>query len=101
MRRNLNVKLVDAAADLFVGRKRDRDRAVFDLRVLLSVSIIVMISAHARLVIGAEQRRAVGRDDVVADQLFEDRILRDGDDLRRIFRQHDVAALVVLVNDRD
>ena len=30
----LDVKLVDAAADFFVRREGDRERAVFDLRVL-------------------------------------------------------------------
>ena len=50
----------------------------------------------AGLVVGAEQRGAVGGDDVVADLIGQRRIVGDADDLRRIARQHDVAAAIVL-----
>ena len=46
----------------------------------------------AGLVVGAEQRGAVGGDDVVADLVLQRRMLGDADHLRGIGRQHDVAA---------
>ena len=49
----------------------------------------------ARLVIGAQQRRAVAGDDVVADLVPQRGIFGDADDLRGIAGQHDVAALIV------
>ena len=97
---SLDVKLVDAGSDFFIRREGDRDRAVFDLRVLHQRIDHRHDLSAAGFIVGTKQRRAVGRDDVVADQLFEDRILCDGDDLRWILRQHDVAALIILVNDR-
>ena len=57
-----------------------------------------MISATARFVVRAEQRRAVGRDDVVADQIFKIGIFVDSDDLRLVVRQNDVAALIIFNN---
>ena len=49
----------------------------------------------AGLVVGAEQGGAVGGDDVVADLVGERRMVGDADHLRRIARQHDVAALII------
>ncbi len=49
----------------------------------------------AGLVVGAQQRGAVGGDDVVADLVAQLRMFVDTDDLGRIRRQHDVAALIV------
>ena len=48
-----------------------------------------------RLVVGAEQRGAVGGDDVVADLVGERRVVRETDDLRGVGRQRDVAAPVI------
>ena len=61
------IDLVDAAADLLVGREQDLDRAVLDLRVLKQEMRRIHDLGEAGLVVGAEQRGAVGRDDVVAD----------------------------------
>ena len=49
----------------------------------------------ARFVIRTKQRRAVRRDDVIADQVLEVRIFRDSDDLRLVIRQNNIAALIV------
>ena len=48
----------------------------------------------ARLVVGAEQRRAVGRDDVVADTRREQRALVGTQRLARVAGERDVAAVV-------
>ena len=49
----------------------------------------------AGLVVGAQQRGAVGGDDVVADLVGEIRVLRGANHLRGVGRQHDVAATIV------
>ena len=54
----------------------------------------------ARLVVGAEQRRAVARDDVVADARREVRQLGRVEHLARVAGQHDRAARVGVVDDR-
>ena len=51
---------------------------------------------EAGLVVGAQQRGAVGRDDVVADLVGQRRMLGGADHLGGIGRQHDVAAAIVL-----
>ena len=89
------VDLVDAAADLFVGREQDLDGAVLDLRVLNQELRRIHDLGEARLVVGAEQRGAVGRDDVVADLVGERGMVGGADHLRGIGRQHDVAAVIV------
>ena len=90
------VRLVDAAADLFVGREQDLDGAVLDLGVVEQELRGIHDLGEPGLVVGAEQRGAVGRDDIVADLVGERRVLGGADDLRGIGRQHDVAAAVVL-----
>ena len=47
------------------------------------------------LVVGPEQRGAVRGDDVVADLVRERGMIRDADHLRRVARQHDVAAAII------
>ena len=89
------VRLVDAAADLFIGREQDLDGAVLDLRVLRQEMHRVHDFREAGLVVGAEQGGAIGRDDVVADLGGERRVLAETDHLRGIGRQDDVAALVI------
>ena len=54
----------------------------------------------AGLVVGAEQRRARGGDDVVADLRGERGIVGGAQHRRRIVGQHQVAAVVVAVDDR-
>ena len=64
-----HVEVLRAAADLLVGRERDADRPVRDLRMRHQVLGGRHDLRDARLVVGAEQRRAGGGDDVVADAL--------------------------------
>ncbi len=78
------VDLVDAAADLLVRREQDFDRAVLDLGMVEQELRGVHDLGDAGLVVGAEQRGAVGRDDVVADLVGQRRVLGGADDLRGI-----------------
>ncbi len=89
------VGLVDAAADLFVGREQDLDGAVLDLRIVDQEMRRIHDLGEAGLVVGPEQRGAVRRDDVVADLILERGMVRDADDLRSVARQHDVAAAII------
>ena len=91
----LQVDLVDAAADLLVGREQDLDGAVLDVRVAHQELGRIHDLGDAGLVVGAEQRGAVTRDDVVADLAGQRGMLGSADHLRRIARQRDVAAAVV------
>ena len=92
----LEVDLVDAAADLLVGREQDLDGAVLDLGIADQELRRVHDLGKPGLVVGAEQRGAVGGDDVVADLVGKRGMLGGTDDLRGIARQHDVAAAIVL-----
>ena len=89
------VDLVDAAADLLVGREQDLDRAVLDLRVLNQELRRIHDLGEAGLVVGAQQRGAIGRDDVVADLVGERGMIGGADHLGRVGRQHDVAAAII------
>ena len=91
----LQVDLVDAAADFLIGGEQDLDRAMLDLRILNQELRRVHDLGEAGLVVGAEQRGAVRRDDVVADLVGEGGMLRRADHLGRIARQHDIAAAIV------
>ena len=91
----LQVGLVDAAADLFVGREQDLDGAVLDLRIVDQELRGIHDLGEAGLVVGAEQRGAVGGDDVVADLVVQRGMFGDADHLRGIGRQHDVAAAII------
>ncbi len=68
-----DVKLLDARADFFVRSESDRDRSVFDLRILAQRVDHRHDFGDAGFVVGTEQRCAVGGDDVVADQMSSDR----------------------------
>ena len=89
------VGLVDAAADLFVGREQDLDGAVLDLRIVDQEMRRIHDLGEAGLVVGPQQRGAVGRDDVVADLVGQRGMFGGADHLRGIARQHDVAAAII------
>ena len=78
----LQVDLVDAAADLFVRREQDLDGAMLDLRIVDQEMRRIHDFGKPGLVVGAEQRGAIRRDDVVADLIGKRRMIRDADDLR-------------------
>ena len=65
----LEVEVLGAACDLLVDGEADADRRVRELRIALQVRDRGHDLRDTGLVVGAEQRRAVGRDDVVADLL--------------------------------
>ena len=92
----LQIDLVDAAADLLVGREQDLDGAMFDLRIVDQETRRIHDFGKPGLVVGAEQRGAVRGDDIIADLIEKRRMIGDPDDLRRVARQHDVAAPIVL-----
>ena len=68
---------------------------MLDLRILDQELRGIHDLGEAGLVVGAQQRGAVRRDDVVADLVGERRMLGGADHLRGIGRQHDVAAAIV------
>ena len=61
-----DIELHDAAADFLVGSESDLDRPMLELRVRNDVLHCVHDLRHAGLVVGAEERRAVGRDERLA-----------------------------------
>jgi hypothetical protein len=84
------------AADLLVGREGDLHRAVPEIGVLDDPRQRIEDLGDARLVVGAQQRGAVGGDDGLADALLQVGVL-GGDDLLPVLRQGDVLAVVVRV----
>ena len=90
-----DVEVVDASPDLLVDREADANRRVLDLRMCRQIGDGAHDLGDAGLVVGAEERRAVGGDDVVADPFGEDRVVGCAQHLARIARQHEVAAVVV------
>ncbi len=89
------VDVIDAAADFLVAGEADPQQAVLDLRMLLQVGGRFHDHGQARLVVGAQQRVAVGGDDRPPFERFELGVIGDADDGPRIARQGDVAAVVV------
>ena len=81
-----DVEVIDAATHLLVGREADADLAVFDLGMRHEVFRGAHDLRHARLVVGPEQRRAVGVDQRVA--------------LEELSVEDDVAAVVLLDDAR-
>src|SRR5258705_5021769 len=97
---SLYVKFIYAASDFVIRRESDRQRAVFDLRILTQRIDHGHDLRNSCFVVRSEKRRAVGGNNVVSNQIFENRIFRHGNYLGRIFRQDYVTALVILMNDR-
>ena len=62
----LDIELVGAQTDLFVGVETDTDLAMLDLRMRLKVCHGCDDLGNAGLVVGAEKGGAVGNDQVVA-----------------------------------
>ena len=90
------IDIIDAAADLFVGREQQPNRAVLELWIAEQNFRRIHDRGDAGLVVGAEQRGAVAGDDVVADLVGKGRVLVEPDHLARIARQHDIAALIIV-----
>ena len=89
-----HVEEIHAPAHLLVGREADADLAVFHLGVRQQIFRGGHDFRHARLVVGAQQRRAVGVDQRVP---LEEGQLRELRNLhRQLAVQGDVAAVVLL-----
>lgn len=86
-------------ANLFVAGEAEANPPVRDFRVPHQEGGRFHDDGQARLVIGAEQRRAVSGYQRAALQLFQLGIVDDSNHLGRVARQHNVAALVVAVHD--
>ena len=77
----LDVDIVDAAADLLIRREQDLDGAVLHIAVVDEEMRGIHDLGDAGLVVGAEQRGAVGGDDVVADLVLQRGMLGEADHL--------------------
>ena len=96
----LDVEMVSAARDLLVDREADADRCVLELRMPFQIGDRGHDLRHTGLVVGAEQCRPVGGDDVVTDLLLQQRELFGVEDDARVAREPDRAAVVTLVHLR-
>ena len=90
----LEVEVVGARAELLVGVEADAQRPVRQLGMRDQVRDRRHDLGDARLVVGAEQRRAVARDQVVPDVIRQLRRVLEGDHLPLVAGEHDLAALV-------
>ncbi len=91
----LEVEVIGAVADLLVDREGDPRTGPRHLGMREEPRDGGHDLGDAGLVVGAEERRPVRRDDVVADPLGEERARRRREHLR-VPGQHDLAAVVVL-----
>ena len=89
----LDVEQVRAAADLLVGRKADADDAVRHIGVQQHICRRQNFR-HARLVVCAEKRGAVGDDQVLADVAAQGREILRGQEDALFLVQNDVAAVI-------
>src|SRR5579884_292623 len=96
----LDGEVHDAAADLLVRVERDLHGAVRDLRLRGEMGDRGHDLGHAGLVVGSEQRRPVGRDQLVPDVVRELRRLLRADRLTRV-AERDLAAPVAQALRRD
>ena len=90
----LDVEVVGARAELLVGVEADAQRPVRKLGMRDQVRDRRHDLGDARLVVGAEQRRAVARDQIVPDVIRQLREFSTGDHLPLVAGEHDLAALV-------
>lgn len=88
------VEMVGAAADLLVDGEADAKRRVLGPRVTLEAGDRRHDLGHPGLVVGAEQRCAVRRDEVVPDLLGERRLLVWIEYLRLVAGEDDSRAVV-------
>ena len=96
----LHIEAVCAETDFLVGVEPNADAPVLDFGVRDEVDHCLHDFGDARLVVCAEQRMAVGHDDVLAHVVEQfGKLLRRGHDACRLV-EHDVATIVVLDNTR-
>ena len=94
----LDVEEVHAPADLFVGGEADADLTVPELRMCEQIFRSGHDLRHARLVVGAQQRRAVRVDQRMSLEEAQLRKVRDFH--RHAGVQPDVLAVVILYDVR-
>ena len=90
----LEVEMLDAASYFLVDGEADPKGCMLDLGMFREVRNGRHDLGDARLVVGAEKRRPVGRDEIVPDLLGEERTLGGAQHLAPIARQLDVASVV-------
>ena len=90
----VEVEVIGPCADLLVGVEADPDPPVRELRVLLQVRDGRDDLGDPGLVVGAEERRPVGGDELVADVVGERRALLGVERDLRVAGQRQAAALV-------
>src|SRR5262245_50692353 len=78
------VEMIDTVADLLVAREADADRPVRNLRMGLQKRGGLDDDGDARLVVGPEQRGAVGGHERLAGEVAKLRIVGDAEHLSRI-----------------
>ena len=95
-----DVEMLRAAADLLIAGEDKPDRAVRHLAALHEPGGGRHDHRHPRLVVGTEERCAVGGDDRGADKGFQLGVVGNADDARGVAGENDVAAGVARVDDR-
>ena len=96
----LHVKLVRAQTDFLIGIERDADVTVLDFRMSLQIFHSSDNLSDTRLVVGSEQRLAVGHDKVLTLVFAKLREIGRRKHHIAVFVEHDVAALVSLHDAR-
>ncbi len=92
--------MVDAVSNFFVTGEANADWPVDDFRMIQQMDGRRHDHGDSRLVVRAQECRAVRGDDGAADQLGEGGILRSAQHTPRVARQHEIAPVVVGMHDR-
>ena len=96
----LDVEVRGPAAHLFVGSERDPDTAVLDLRVSDQMRGGRDDLRDACFVVGPQERRSRGGDDVVAHLLRQRGIVGEAQDGIGVVGKDEIAAIVSPMHDR-
>ena len=91
--------MIDAVADFLIAGEADADRAVRHFRMRRQILRRFHDDGDAGLVVGAQQRGAVGCHQRFALHAGQFRVLGDAQDLGRVAGQNDVPAVVVAMDD--
>ncbi len=80
----LQIDVIDTVADLLIAGEADADRSMRQFRPSHQLRRRLHNDGHARLVVGAQQRRAVGSDKRLTFEMQQLRIVANTDDLAGI-----------------
>ena len=97
---SVEIEVLRPAPDLLVDRERDADRCATPLGRPREIGDRRHDLGDAGLVVGAEERRAVARHDVVTDPLGQRRQLLGIEDLARVARELDALSSPRPMDDR-